>query len=449
MSLEQPMNTLRHDAKSIYLASLAAVDVREAVRAHLACGQQALVCAGLSIPYEEFDELIVVAAGKAALPMYEAAHAVLRGLPDRIVLRSLVITPTISSAQGAQILFGSHPIPSQDSLAAAEAVVRLLETATRRSGVLFLISGGASAMMEKPIDASISIEDIAPFYETLVASGLNITQMNVLRKYVSAVKGGRLAGFARAGRFKGSLLVSDVPGQQADVIGSGPTVPDSSTPAEFMELLSTLGARVHVPDSITRYAHSDACQDTLKAGDDVFADSSWNVILSSEHLRDAASAAAAAHGYFPVVDTTCDDMEFREAAQALLHRARSLADGRARCCLISIGEVSVALPPQPGIGGRNQHFVLECVRRLAVFPAPIALLSAGTDGIDGNSPAAGAIADNLTLERAEGMGMDPDTFLRDFNATAFFSALGDLIVTGPTGNNLRDLCLVLLAPDGE
>lgn len=294
-------------------------------------------------------------------------------------------------------------------------------------------------MMETPLDASISEEDTAAFYQALIGSGLAIAQMNALRKHFSAVKGGRLAEAAAEARVQCSLLISDVPVDMPDVIGSGPSLPDLSTLGDCRQLL----AKMHLPQSVARFFDGPLCVETPKPGDRCFGRANWSVILSSEHLAEAAARAARERGFYVEADNTCDEWEYRESARYLIERGQAMAKLHQRCCLISVGEVSVELQADAGVGGRNQQFALWCAGELARRNLVATVLSAGSDGVDGNSQAAGAVCDQETFALGRRLGFDADVSLTRFDANPYLEAVGCAITTGPTGNNLRDLRLIL------
>jgi glycerate 2-kinase len=326
-------------------------------------------------------------------------------------------------------------------------VLAALKEVTPRTAVLFLLSGGASAMMEQPLDPRTTLQDMAAYHRALVGSGLPITAMNAMRKHLSAVKGGRLAVAAAAAHAQVTLLLSDVPNAAPDAIGSGPSLPDTSTLSECRTLLNQLNAGGSLPSAIVDFFSSPLCTETPGPDDPAFARSWWRVILSGEHLAAAASNAAQAAGYHVVIDNTCDEWEYREAARYLLDRSSQIARQHQRTCLISVGELGVALPPNPGEGGRNQQFALWSAAELARRGQAAVVLSAGSDGIDGNSAAAGAVCDQQTVQRAAQLGLSVEDALAAFDTAPLLHALDSQIVAGPTGNNLRDLRLILTNGD--
>jgi glycerate 2-kinase len=273
----------------------------------------------------------------------------------------------------------------------------------------------------------------------LVHSGAPIAEINTVRKHLSAIKGGRLAATASSTQ-QVSLLVSDVPEKTPDALASGPTMPDSTTVADCYAVVEKYGLLEQFPDSVRQLFQRHALEETPKPDDLVFHRSRWWPLLSNASLLEAAEEEAQRHGFSVEVDNRCDDWDYVRAADYLLERLRGLRKKSGRVCLISGGEVTVKVE-NGGTGGRNQQFALACAPKIS--GDAITVLSAGTDGIDGNSPAAGAIVDGSSLERARARGVDPSGHLAGFNAYPFFQTLGDLIMTGPTGNNLRDLRVLL------
>jgi hydroxypyruvate reductase len=317
-----------------------------------------------------------------------------------------------------------------------------------------MISGGGSSIVEKPVttlqDDEISLPDLAATYRALVDSGAPIAEINAIRKHLSAVKGGRLAQAAYPAQ-QVSILVSDVPDATPDALASGPTMPDSTSIHDCDRIAAQYGLVDQFPQSVAGLFRRRALDETPKSGDPAFVRARWWTVLSNTVAIAEAAAAATRAGFAVEVDNSCDDWPYDKAAAYLLNRLRELRRAASRVCLISGGEVTVAVR-NGGIGGRNQQFALACAEPISGHD--ITVLSAGTDVIDGNSPAAGAVVDGSTLDRAgsvEGCPRSRDFrdlghirhALSNFNAYPLLDVLGDVIVTGPTGNNLRDLRILL------
>jgi hydroxypyruvate reductase len=401
----------------------------------------------------------VIAIGKAARTLLEAMLPRLP-LPASCDVQGVLIAPAPPAQlpRGFQFFAGGHPLPNEASFAGARAVLTMLNALPKvKPSVadalcLFLVSGGASAMMELPLDPAISLADTIEFHRTLVHSGASIAEMNCVRKHFSAVKGGRLAAAARGAECF-SIVVSDVPPGHLDTIASGPTVPDSSTLAECREILQRYNLLERFPASVCRFFTSSDLPETPKPQDIV---THSLTLLDSSDLADAARKHAEQLGFHAVIDNTCDDWDYRAASEYLLTRLRALRHEHPRVCLIAVGEVAVSVANDgllaSGTGGRNQHFALYTATQLKPSDAPIAVLSAGSDGIDGNSTAAGAVIDEHTLRspsvsaeeaRDEQLRADAQAALQQFCSFPFLHSRGAILTTGPTGNNLRDLRLLL------
>jgi hydroxypyruvate reductase len=302
-----------------------------------------------------------------------------------------------------------------------------------------MLSGGGSSIVERPIDDEISLDDLIATYRALVHSGAPIAEINAIRKHLSAVKGGRLAQAAFPAQ-QVSILVSDVPDRTPDALASGPTMPDSTSVEDCFRIAERYNLLRQLPPSTRELFERHAIEETPKSDDPVFHKSRWWTVLSNQSAIEAASSAAERAGFIVHVDNSCDDWDYAKAADFLLNRVRELRKQFSPVCLISGGEVTVKVV-NGGIGGRNQQFALACAEKIT--GENITVLSAGTDGVDGNSPAAGAIADGTTLDRARKAGFDPRSALEKFEAYPLFRELGDAIEVGPTGNNLRDLRILL------
>ena len=413
--------TMHEDALQIFHHALRASSIPAALARHFPA----------ELP--EHDRTYAIAVGKAALPMLQALTARLPLPLDGGVCCAPVLPE--HREHGVQYYTGGHPLPNEDSFASACAALRLLRQTTTRDLVFFLISGGGSAMFELPLDPRISLDETRTLYQALVGSGATIAEINTVRKHFSAVKGGRLAAAGQARRI--TLLVSDVSPRHLDALASGLTLPDSSTLAECREIIARYGLSERFPAPVREF-FAEAPETPQLAAAPV------ETLLSSDDLVEAARAAAANLGYDVVVDNSCDDWDYKDAAQYLMQRFAALRREYRRLCLLSAGEVTVRLGREHGAGGRNQQFALACaLAPQLALDAPAVVLSAGSDGIDGNSDAAGAIADETTVDRARARGIEAAAALERFDAYPLFAALGDALVTGPTHNNLRDLRIFL------
>jgi glycerate 2-kinase len=437
--------TLRKTAKSIFLDTLDHLKIEEVMRTRVHSQGETLSLGKSTYDLRDFDRVVVISIGKAAATMWDALRPELEpSLQRGQAIEAVVVGATTPQKEDSRVQFfqGSHPLPDQTSLNAAEAVLRLLASCDDRCLVLFLISGGASAMIEKSLDNGVTVEETAQFYRSLVHSGLPITQMNALRKHFSQVKGGRLAVAAQRAT-QCTLLISDVPESVLHVVGSGPSLPDPSTTDDCRRLIDANLDALNFSGDLLAFFRNPALEETPKADHPAFGRASWLSLLSSDDLCQIAGERAAKLGFQVVVDNRCDDWDYRDAAVYLLDRMQELCRRYPKVCLLSAGEVSVRLPPAHGAGGRNQQFVLECSRLINERNLKAAVLSGGSDGIDGNSPAAGAVCDETTWARAASIGLDVSAAVDQFDSFPIFRALDDAIITGPTGNNVRDLRLLL------
>lgn len=437
--------TLRNTAKSIFLDTLHHLTITEALRTHVHNQGETFHIGGLAYELQNFHRVVVISVGKAAASMWEALLPELEAVLKRgQAIEAIVVGPTMLQKEGHKVRFflGGHPLPDQTSLDAADAVLKLLVSCDDRCLVLFLISGGASAMIEKALDSSFTVEETAQFYRVLIQSGLPITQMNALRKHFSQVKGGRLAVAAQQAT-QCTLLISDVPGNELHIVGSGPSLPDPSTVEDCRRIIANNLDALNFSGNLLAFFKDPELEETPKADHPAFRNSSWISLLSSDDLCRFAGEIAARLGFHVVVDNRCDDWDYKDAASYLLGRLQELCRQHSRICLISVGEVTVQLPSAQGIGGRNQQFVLECSRLIVEQNIKATVFSGGSDGVDGNSPAAGAVCDETTMTRAVSKGLDIITGLEQFDSFPIFRALDDAIITGPTGNNVRDLRILL------
>jgi glycerate 2-kinase len=446
-----------------------------------------------TVDLKTYKNIYVIAIGKAAAPMLDT---LLKRMPRRLGLRGTCCSVEIPEKRNWRVRYfeGGHPLPTEGSFAAAKATLTLLRKSTKNTLVIFLLSGGGSALFDLPLDGDISLDDTMAFHQVLIGSGAPITEINTIRKHFSAVKGGRLA-MACAEAAKLSILLPDVPLRSLDILASGPTYPDQTTVNDALEIISRYGMMEKFPSAVRAFFEradlpespgnksrvaaflpripwsgtlpgrvadrvTERLTDTvgnllsaarkdesMEAEDAAFQNSMFEVLLSSHDLVESARTRAEQAGYFTVVDNSCDDWDYADAASYLLEKFHALRAEHPRCCLISGGEVTVTLDKTPGAGGRNMQFALTAALELASHHGEdILVFSAGSDGIDGNTRSAGSIVDPTTVERAVAFGYDPAQALAEFNACPLLTALGDTVVTGPTGHNLRDLRLLVSQP---
>jgi len=443
---------IRETARQIFLRTLGAIDVRRVMLSRIRVDDERLE-SRLTLPASNSESSldsvrlarppVVIAIGKAAATMAQAVSEILGGPARRRIRSGLVVAPELpeNRLDSFRYVAGGHPYPTEGSLEGARAALQLVCGLERDDLVIFLISGGGSAIFEQPLDLAVTLDDLVEFNKLLVTCGLPIEQMNVLRKHVSAVKGGRLAVHAHpAGQV--TIFISDVPEGLDSMVASGPTLPDPSTAAECYSLADEKGLTAKLPASIRRRFEEHAIEETPKPGDARFSRSHYCRLLSNRDAVEAAWAAAQQAGFVAETYRGDWDVDFREAARAQSAALDALASRHAGkpVCLVAGGEV-ISPVTGHGTGGRNQAFVLYAAQLIAGRNR--AVLSAGTDGRDGNSPASGAVADGTTIERARALGLDPDRYLAESDAYHFFQALGDALEMGYTGNNVRDVRLWL------
>ncbi|MGB7603172.1 MAG: DUF4147 domain-containing protein [Candidatus Sulfotelmatobacter sp.] len=428
---------MRASARDIFLKALGEASIAKGFARHVHCERGVLrVCEDL-YDLHSYSRVVVVSIGKAGHTMVEALAQQLGESALEGIVASSVQPP--AQVRGFRYFRGAHPTPNAESVHAAKAILKMVEAQTAASLVIFLLSGGGSSLVEKPIDDEISLDDLIATYRVLVHSGAPIAEMNAIRKHLSAVKGGHLAQAAFPAQ-QVSLLVSDVPDDALDALASGPTMPDSTTVEDCYRLAQKHNFVEKLPLSTRELFERRALEETPKSDDPAFHRSRWWVMLSNQTAVEQATAAAERARFVVHVDNSCDDWDYARAAEYLLKRLRELKKDSERVCLISGGEVTVKVT-NGGVGGRNQQFALDCAAKIA--GENITVLSAGTDGIDGNSPAAGAVADGSTMTRGQDRGLDIRAALEKFDGYPFFTELGDTVETGPTGNNLRDLRILL------
>jgi hydroxypyruvate reductase len=436
LASESQFRQMRESARAILRQALEKASIGSGFTRHVRCERGILRVREDLYDLHSYSRILVVSLGKAGHTMVEALAEQVGSSLEGIVASS--VHPP-SQLRGFRYFRGGHPTPNEESLEGASAILRALESQPASALVIFMISGGGSSIVEKPIDDEISLTDLIATYRALVHSGAPIAEINTVRKHLSAVKGGRLA-LAASPAQQVSLLVSDVPDSTPDALASGPTMPDSTSVADCVRIAEKYDLLQQFPASARELFASHALEETPKSDNLAFHRARWWTILSNQSAIEEATLAAENAGFMVNVDNSCDDWDYEKAADYLLQKVRQLRKLCSPVCLISGGEITVKVI-DGGVGGRNQQFALACAERIA--GENITVLSAGTDGVDGNSPAAGATVDGTTLQRCRAKALHLRRSLEKFDAYPLFSALGDAIETGPTGNNLRDLRILL------
>ena len=436
---------LKSAARQIFQQTLAGIDIAETLRRKLARQGPRIHCAGKHFDLAHYKQIKIIALGKAAPAMAEGLAEILA--PDFSAGGILVASaPPPRRLNNFQEFISGHPVPNEQSFAAARAILEMLRASDRPDTLIFfLLSGGGSSLVELPLDLQIPLEDFQSLHRALVGCGASINEINSVRKHLSAVKGGRLAA-AAPNATKITLSVTDVPEGRESALASGPTLPDPTTADDARRVVEQYSLREKLPPSIaSKFSTPNELAETPKPQDVAFLNAHFEIILGMHDLFHHAHINSEGLGFLTICDNTTDDWPIPRATDFLLNDLARLAKEHPDqpVAIIADGEVSSPVIGN-GIGGRNSAFVLDCVNKIA--GQRIAVLSAGTDGIDGISPAAGAVADGETLARASAAKLDPQDFTRRSDSYNFFNALSDAVITGPTGNNLRDLRILLLGP---
>jgi hydroxypyruvate reductase len=441
------LTQLRIAAREIFDEALTAVDAGDAVRQALSIDRESLrVCD------QEIDlgnrQIFSIAIGKAAAPMAYAleqqigesfAAGFMSGplpQPEVLKLKSTLKTRWRHCA-------GGHPLPTESSLIAAAEAFRLLERANQeRAFVIFLVSGGGSAMIESPITDEISLNELRAANKALINCGASIGEINSVRRGFSAVKGGRLS--ARAPDCDQiTLIVSDVPEGEEQNVASGPTLNPPADAPKALDVIARYDLRKQLPETVLRAIDTENAEPVEVLESDL---RKHFVLLNNRTALEAAAAAARQRGFIAEIAADVSDQPIRDGCQKLLENLESLRTKHRPdagvVCLISGGEFACPVTGD-GTGGRNLETALRLADSMEPNVRDTVALCAGTDGVDGNSPAAGAIIDNTTITRARSIGLDAKDFLARSDSYSFFVALGDLINTGVTGTNVRDLRILL------
>jgi len=443
-------SNLKQDAIDIFMAGVAAVDPGRAVRSHLQFTGDELLAGEHRLRLSPDSRVFVVGAGKAGAPMARAVEDI---LGDRLH-RGLVVVKYghTMPLKRVQIAEAAHPVPDEAGINAAENMREMLGETTDRDLVVCLISGGGSALLPYPA-APVTLSDKQTVTQLLLESGAEIGEINCVRKHLSLVKGGGLARWAYPARVI-TLILSDVVGDPLDVIASGPTVGDPTTFEDASSILKHRGLEDRIPDTVRKYLADGAAgrhRETPKPGDSELA-GVVNLLVATHSIAvNAARETARALGYNTKVlsssitgDTGKAAAE--HAAMAAEIHARDTPVARP-ACVLSGGETTVIIKGS-GKGGRNQEFALAAAPVIDGLEDTL-ILSGGTDGTDGPTDAAGAIADGTTVQRALSAGLDLETFLADNDSYHFFKKLGDLLITGPTLTNVMDLRIILVGKRGK
>ncbi len=440
-----PSIRIRDDAISIFQAGLKAVDAANAVRRYVRLENGILTVGDKGYDLADFGGVYVIGAGKASAEMAR---------PLEEILDENLVSGAVNVKYGharplrrVEVTEAGHPVPDEAGLRGAEKVKEMLALTGESDLVIFLLSGGGSALLPSPAPG-LTLDDKKRLTQLLLDSGADIREINTIRKHISALKGGQLARLAFPSTLV-SLILSDVIGDRLDSIASGPTVPDPTTFSDCLQVIDRYGLADKIPRAVLDHLRKGArgeVSETPRPGDPAFERAQNLIVGSNIQALLAAEEKAKALGYNCLILSSSIEGETCEIARMHTALAREiLASGHPvnrPACLISGGETTVTIRGG-GLGGRNQEFALAAA--IAVDGLEnVAILSGGTDGTDGPTDAAGAIADGTTVDRARDLGLEADAHLRENDSYHFFEPLGDLLMTGPTLTNVMDLRVVLV-----
>jgi glycerate 2-kinase len=441
---------MKRMAKDVFLKALSAVDPSKILKDRIRIEKDRLLIKTEGNSEKVFDlngvdKIFLVGTGKASSSMAQAIEEIFE---DRIT-RGVITTKYghLLPLKKTEIIEAGHPLPDRKGYEGAKKIQRLLKESGPKDLVIFLLSGGGSALLPFPAD-HIELKEKQEVTQLLLDCGADIKEINTIRKHISKMKGGWLAKWAYPSTVIG-LILSDVVGDHLDVIGSGPTVPDPSTFEEAWEILKKYDLLNEIAPSIRRHlqlGREGKAEETPKPQEAVF-ERVYNSLLGSNILAlRAAKEEATALGFNTLILSSSIEGETREAARFHTAIAKEMISSgnpiRRPACILSGGETTVTIKGK-GLGGRNQEFVLAGALEISGIEK-VVLLSGGTDGTDGPTDATGAVADHTTVQRAKSMGLDPNFYLDNNDAYPFFQKLGDLLITGPTHTNVMDVRIILV-----
>ena len=427
------LKKIRKDVLDILDSVLDAVDPYKAVKSRF--NSDKIVFEEVSIDISDFDNVYLVGFGKASVGMAQAVC-------DSVDVKEGVVVTNDPNSQvrsdNVVTIVGGHPLPDQGSIDGAEKILSVVEKCNDCDVLIVLISGGGSALLSKP---RVCLEDLQSVTSLLLKCGADINEINTIRKHLSLVKGGQLT--AASNGVVISFIISDIIGDPMSFIASGPTYPDSTSFADAKSVLERYDLWEKIPLSVKKVVDDGVkgvIPDTPNKDDVVFKNV-FNFIVANNGIAcKAAERKARNLGYKTMLLTTSLDGEAKEKGRFLVDKVLNYMNSERKLVFISGGETTVTIHGD-GKGGRNQEMILGSVREL--FEKDVVFASFATDGVDGMSDAAGAIADGFTLSRAQRKDLDPDVFLRDNNSYEFFKNLDDLFMTGPTGTNVMDVQIVI------
>lgn len=437
------LNQMREDARKIFLSGVAAVEPGVAVNRYCRIAGGRLYVDDRTYDLKRFNNLFVLGGGKASAPMAAALESLLGQRLTRGVVN--VKYGHVVDVTAVNFVEAGHPMPDENGAAGSREILELADSAEEDDLVFCLMSGGGSALLPFPAEC-LTLKDKQDTTEVLLSCGATIHEINTIRKHMSGIKGGRLAQAVYPATLV-SLILSDVVGDDLDVIASGPTVPDSSRFIDCMEIFNKYGIVKRLPPAVVDHVKrgiSGDVEETPKAGE-IFTHVQNVIVGSNFESIEAAKKTAEKLGYSSLVLSSMIEGDTRQVAHMHTAIAREIIKTghplTPPACVLSGGETTVTLTGS-GKGGRCQEFALAAAEGIS-GNENIVILTAGTDGTDGPTDAAGAVIDSDTIERATEKGMDPKSYLANNDAYHFFKRLNDLIITGPTNTNVMDLRIVL------
>ncbi len=439
------LQTLRKDASGIFYAGIYAVEPMAAVRRFCRREKNYLITGEAKYNLDKLNKIFIIGAGKAGAPMASALEDI---LGERITEGIVNVKyGHVNPLKHVKLIEAGHPVPDKNGQAGASAILNLATRAKKDDLVICLVSGGGSALLPLPVPGLV-LKDKQNTIKKLISCGATIHEINSIRKHTSLLKGGGLAKAVFPANLL-TLILSDVVGDNLDVIASGPTVCDSSTFKDCLRIISKYGIEDKLPAKVVKHMIDGAdgkIPETPKAGDAVFERTKNLVIGSNIEAVKSAKQKAESLKYNTLVLSSMIEGNTKDAAHFHCAIAKEIVKTgiplSRPACIISGGETTVNVTGK-GFGGRNQEFALDAALEIAGLENTV-VLSGGTDGTDGPTDAAGAFADSETLKRAYALGMDPFRFLSDNDSYNFFKRLGDLFITGPTNTNVMDLRIVIV-----
>jgi glycerate 2-kinase len=437
----------RDQVWDIMSTALAAVDPAQAIRQNVSLEGDSLRIGQRSCDLSGYERIFIVGGGKAGSPMVAAIGEILgqRVTAGLVNVKHGYLPPEGTNIQRVEIVEAGHPTPDEAGRRGAERMVKMLSDLTEKDLVICLISGGGSALMTLP-QPTISLSDVQALTGALLRCGATINEINAVRKHISRIKGGQLARLIHPAQVV-SLVLSDVVGNPLDVIASGPTVPDTTTFARAYGVLEKYDLLDKVPASIVEHLAAGVAgkiAETPKEGDAVFA-TVYNLIVGSNEIAARAALNRAQElGFNTQLLSTYVEGEAREVAKVLAAVVKEMAKSGQPIprpgCLVVGGETTVTITGE-GKGGRNQEMALAAALAIEGWE-DVMVVALATDGTDGPTDAAGAVATGEMVAWARELGLDPEEYLANNDSYHFFEALGGLIVTGPTNTNVNDLAFV-------